>query len=251
MPNTVRKWVAGQQGNIDIDGASFGVILWSAPKPVARAVAAMFCASACAVCVRARAPVLLLCVFVSSLCCARGLSASQACGGPVRSREHVPSAAVAAPPFPVPLPPLTPLTPVPSSLSLLHLAVSDTIPDDPVFAVKTGLIYSRRLVEKAIKADGKCPVTDADLSLDDLVPVQSKQAQRRARAAPFIPFSPPPPDARRHVRTHSNVGRGAWRRLLPLLIPHAPACLVLHFCSIFCVVSVRSLCPAAIPCLLR
>lgn len=43
-----------------------------------------------------------------------------------------------------------------------------------MFAVKTGLIYSRRLVEKAIQADGKCPVTDTDLSLDDLVAINSK-----------------------------------------------------------------------------
>lgn len=43
-----------------------------------------------------------------------------------------------------------------------------------MFAVKTGLIYSQRLIEKAIRADGKCPVSDADLSLDDLVPVTSK-----------------------------------------------------------------------------
>ena len=43
-----------------------------------------------------------------------------------------------------------------------------------MFAVKTGLIYSRRLIEKAIQAEGKCPVSDVDLSADDLVPVNSK-----------------------------------------------------------------------------
>jgi hypothetical protein len=64
------------------------------------------------------------------------------------------------------------------ALLLFHIvccaSVSDTVPEDPVFAVKTGLVYSRRLIEKAIAADGKCPVSDTDLSTDDLVPVTCK-----------------------------------------------------------------------------
>jgi hypothetical protein len=66
-------------------------------------------------------------------------------------------------------------TVAPSNLcTVLLVSVSDTVPEDPVFAVKTGLVYSRRLIEKAIAADGKCPVSDADLSTDDLVPVKGK-----------------------------------------------------------------------------
>ena len=41
-----------------------------------------------------------------------------------------------------------------------------------MFAVKTGLLYSRRLIEKSIDADGKCPVSGEELTVDDLVPVK-------------------------------------------------------------------------------
>ena len=57
-------------------------------------------------------------------------------------------------------------------LSAATFLVSDTVPEDPVFAVKTGLLYSRRLIEKSIDADGKCPVSGEELTADDLTTVK-------------------------------------------------------------------------------
>jgi pre-mRNA-processing factor 19 len=46
-------------------------------------------------------------------------------------------------------------------------AISGQVPQDPVVAVKTGLLYERRLVTKAIETNGQCPVTGTPLSVDE------------------------------------------------------------------------------------
>lgn len=67
-------------------------------------------------------------------------------------------------------------------------AISDTVPEDPVFAVKTGLLYSRRLIEKAIEDGGRCPVSGEELSADDLTAVKAKRAVApRPASATSIP----------------------------------------------------------------
>lgn len=71
---------------------------------------------------------------------------------------------------------------------MVFCAISDSVPEDPVFAPKTGMIYERRLIEVAIKEDGKCPVTGQELASEDLLAVKSKRAIRpRPASATSIP----------------------------------------------------------------
>jgi len=48
-------------------------------------------------------------------------------------------------------------------------------------STKSGHIFERRLIEKSVESTGKCPVTDAELSLDDLIPVQAVNKAVRPR----------------------------------------------------------------------
>ena len=53
--------------------------------------------------------------------------------------------------------------------------VSGTTPEEPVISAKSGHVYERRLVEKYIDANGKCPVTGEPLTTEDLIGVKSMQ----------------------------------------------------------------------------
>ncbi len=54
----------------------------------------------------------------------------------------------------------------------MHLAVSGEVPQEPVVSKASGLLFEKRLIEKYIKDQGKCPVTGEDLSAEDLLTVQ-------------------------------------------------------------------------------
>ncbi len=54
-----------------------------------------------------------------------------------------------------------------------HYAVSGNTPEDPVVSAKSGHVYERRLVEKYIEANGKCPVTGEPLTTSDLIAIKS------------------------------------------------------------------------------
>ena len=56
---------------------------------------------------------------------------------------------------------------------VLRATVSGAIPSEPVISAKSGHLFEKRLVEKFIEVNGKCPVTDNELAKEDLIPVVS------------------------------------------------------------------------------
>ena len=59
----------------------------------------------------------------------------------------------------------------------MFCAISGQVPRDPVFAVATGHVYERQLIEKSLNGEsGCCPVTGVTLSLSDLASVKSNPA---------------------------------------------------------------------------
>lgn len=70
----------------------------------------------------------------------------------------------------------------------MFCAISGTVPEEPVVSKKTGHVFERRLIEKYVQETGKCPVTQGDLSLDDLLPLATnKTIKPRATPATSIP----------------------------------------------------------------
>ncbi|KAF8822480.1 WD domain, G-beta repeat domain containing protein [Cardiosporidium cionae] len=69
----------------------------------------------------------------------------------------------------------------------LVCAISGSLPEEPVLS-KTGYIFERRLIEKHIDANGKCPVTGVDLDKVDLHPINvPKTVKPRPLTAASIP----------------------------------------------------------------
>ncbi|KAJ8607181.1 hypothetical protein CTAYLR_007339 [Chrysophaeum taylorii] len=61
----------------------------------------------------------------------------------------------------------------------MYCAISGEVPVEPVVSVKSGHLFERRLIEKALEASkGVCPATGTSLSTSDLVPVQADLAVR-------------------------------------------------------------------------
>ncbi|CAI7902636.1 unnamed protein product, partial [Closterium sp. NIES-54] len=70
----------------------------------------------------------------------------------------------------------------------MFCAISGVTPEDPVVSVKSGLLFERRLIEKAIAETGSCPVTGETLTADDLVSVKTNKAVKpRPLQAASIP----------------------------------------------------------------
>jgi hypothetical protein len=66
--------------------------------------------------------------------------------------------------------------------------VSGEIPQEPVVSRKTGHLFEKRLIEKHLASSSTCPVTGGDLSVEDLVPLQSSRTvQPRDVTATSIP----------------------------------------------------------------
>ena len=51
----------------------------------------------------------------------------------------------------------------------LCFLVSGEAPEQPVVSKKSGHVFERRLIEKFVQEQGRCPVTGDALSQDDLV----------------------------------------------------------------------------------
>lgn len=51
-------------------------------------------------------------------------------------------------------------------------SVSGEVPQEPVVSKKSGLLFEKRLIEKYIIDQGKCPVTGEDLTAEELLPIQ-------------------------------------------------------------------------------
>lgn len=55
----------------------------------------------------------------------------------------------------------------------MFCAISGQVPEEPVVSVKSGHVFEKRLIEKALTATGgKCPETNVDLSEEDLIPLK-------------------------------------------------------------------------------
>ncbi|PWZ57224.1 hypothetical protein Zm00014a_041613 [Zea mays] len=67
-------------------------------------------------------------------------------------------------------------------------AISGEVPDEPVVSKKSGLLFERRLIERYIEDHGKCPITKDELTMDDIVPVNTnKVVKPRPLQAASIP----------------------------------------------------------------
>ncbi|KAL5996891.1 E3 ubiquitin-protein ligase prp19 [Asimina triloba] len=67
-------------------------------------------------------------------------------------------------------------------------AISGETPEEPVVSTKSGLLYERRLIERHIADNGKCPITKEPLTMDDIVPIKThKAAKPRPLQAASIP----------------------------------------------------------------
>lgn len=70
----------------------------------------------------------------------------------------------------------------------MFCSISGTTPEDPVISSKTGHLYERSLITKALQETGECPVTKTPMTLEDLLEVKSsKMVKPRATAAASIP----------------------------------------------------------------
>eukprot|EP01138_Halocafeteria_seosinensis_P007972 gb/GECG01008145.1/.p1 GENE.gb/GECG01008145.1/~~gb/GECG01008145.1/.p1 ORF type:complete len:498 (+),score=68.19 gb/GECG01008145.1/:1-1494(+) len=58
----------------------------------------------------------------------------------------------------------------------MFCSISGEVPQDPVLCSKSGHIYERRLIEKHIDETGTDPVTNEEVSLQDLIAVKSNKA---------------------------------------------------------------------------
>ncbi len=67
-------------------------------------------------------------------------------------------------------------------------AISGVVPSEPVVSTKTGHVFEKRLIEKHIEMTGTCPVTNQELGLANLIPLQvSKVVKPRPPTATSIP----------------------------------------------------------------
>lgn len=70
----------------------------------------------------------------------------------------------------------------------MYCSISGEIPQDPVISKRTGHLYERRIIEKYLKDDGKCPVTGEQMDNTDLLAVVAQKAVRpRPVTATSIP----------------------------------------------------------------
>ncbi|CAM9567002.1 unnamed protein product [Chrysoparadoxa australica] len=72
----------------------------------------------------------------------------------------------------------------------LHCAISGEMlsAEDAVVSKKSGYVFLKSLAVKAVEAEGKCPISGEELSLDDLVDVKTEKAVRpRPSTATSIP----------------------------------------------------------------
>jgi pre-mRNA-processing factor 19 len=67
---------------------------------------------------------------------------------------------------------------------IFTLLVSGEIPQEPVVAKTTGLLFEKRLILKSLKEEKKCPVTRTDLTEDDLLTLAANPIAPLRPAAP-------------------------------------------------------------------
>jgi len=66
---------------------------------------------------------------------------------------------------------------------IMFCSISGEIPQEPVVSKKSGHIFERRLIEKAIQTTGTDPISQEALSLDDLLPIKVTKVTKPPRTA--------------------------------------------------------------------
>mgnify|MGYP003563776363 FL=1 len=73
-------------------------------------------------------------------------------------------------------------------MSLTHCALSGEPLIEPMVSKKTGHVYERSTILKHIDKTGRCPITNTELTQEDLLPLQvSTQVKPKAFSATSIP----------------------------------------------------------------
>lgn len=57
-------------------------------------------------------------------------------------------------------------------------SISGEIPRNPVFCPKTHLIYEKELIVNYIKVEGKCPITNTPIEVNDLFEIKNDCAEK-------------------------------------------------------------------------
>ncbi|CAG9331676.1 unnamed protein product [Blepharisma stoltei] len=63
-------------------------------------------------------------------------------------------------------------------MSVTHCALSGQPLIDPVVSVKTGHVYERSAITKYIQSTGRCPITNVELSLPDIISLQANPSAK-------------------------------------------------------------------------
>lgn len=63
-------------------------------------------------------------------------------------------------------------------MSVTHCAISGQALIDPVVSVKSGHVFERSTITKYIQTTGRCPITNTELSLSDIISLQSNPASK-------------------------------------------------------------------------
>ena len=63
-------------------------------------------------------------------------------------------------------------------MSITHCAFSGNILTDPVVCIKTGHVYERSAIVHQINQTGRCPLTNCQLTLSDILPLQVDSAAK-------------------------------------------------------------------------
>jgi len=73
--------------------------------------------------------------------------------------------------------------------AIMQCAISGETPEEPVVSVKSGHVFEKRLILNYLESgNGRCPVTDEPLTLDDLIPLKAnKIVKPRPTTATSIP----------------------------------------------------------------
>ena len=70
----------------------------------------------------------------------------------------------------------------------MFCSISGEVPTEPVVSKKTGHLYEKRIIEKYIKSEGRCPVSNTDMSEADLLAVAINPVVKpRVAASASIP----------------------------------------------------------------
>ena len=66
----------------------------------------------------------------------------------------------------------------------LILTVSGEVPTEPVVSAKSGYVFEKRLIEKFLVANGKCPITGVEMGVEDLIPLKTVPTAETAVVKP-------------------------------------------------------------------